>query len=307
VIFRNPIFLILLLALLIPLLKRKSCLTSSLPSFSILPSSRFSAIINTCLIFAKICALGLIILCLASPIIILPEREHTILVHDVACVFDLSGSMNETLKEERKIITARKTLNAIIEHLKDTRLSLVVFGDRATLISPPTRNNAIISSLIDIQSADMGGTNIEYGLLKALSLFEERDEKSHTRSILVISDGEADIPHLEYITQSFIKLGVNMYWINIDDSPLPYAKNSVRTLINMLPKEQSLLIEICNSSFIAKDLGEKINRKPKATITYHEKQRPQEISIWCLYGGIGAISLLLITRCMEFVTFLLIR
>lgn len=115
---------------------------------------------------------------------------------DIMVLLDVSRSMQATDIVPNRLARARVELLRLIDRVKGDRVGLIVYGGRSLLVTPPTRDKAVVRFYLDrLRDIDIpvDGSN----LLSAVQLadktyqFEPVDTpKRRARAILVVSDGE---------------------------------------------------------------------------------------------------------------------
>lgn len=111
--------------------------------------------------------LGALLVSLARPtaVIAVPRDEASVVL-----VLDVSGSMAATDLQPSRIEAARRAAQVFVEALPaDTRVGLVSFSNRAQVLTPLTRDHAVVRSAIGSLEAE-GGTAIGDGLALGLDV-----------------------------------------------------------------------------------------------------------------------------------------
>ena len=109
----------------------------------------------------------------------------------LALVIDRSGSM-----QGEKLDVTRRCAAFLVEHLAPTdRLAIVSFDDQITLDAPLTEVGPHRPQLqAAIRGIHAGGqTNLSGGWLKGVETLSPLDEGTHTRRILLLTDGQANV------------------------------------------------------------------------------------------------------------------
>jgi len=125
---------------------------------------------------------------------------------NLVVVLDISGSMAETITDgnttqttqEKKIETARKALIELIKVLNpDDRLAVVLFDDLAFVEVPVQKIAemdmvAVEKQIVNIK--ERGGTNLEAGLEKGVTLFADvPTEVGYNNRMVVITDAQPNV------------------------------------------------------------------------------------------------------------------
>ena len=110
---------------------------------------------------------------------------------DVIVVFDVSGSMDDYMDNQRRLARAKTAVNKMAETLlkgnnTDVRMALVTFSTDAQIVQGFTNNYTTYSGKVNGLSAD-GGTNWE----KALQIANNMDVRSDAATFIVfVTDGD---------------------------------------------------------------------------------------------------------------------
>ncbi len=176
---------------------------------------------------------------------------------DIFIALDVSGSMSaEDLKPDR-ITAARELTSEFIKKMTDHRLGMVIFAGRSMTLSPLTIDIGIIIdylSKVKVGEMPIDGTAIGDAISNCVYKF--KDEKSKSRVIILLTDGENNTGNVEPMLAAKIarERGIKIYTIGIgskDGAPIPvmqggrklYVRNPDGTLA--IPKiDEKLLQEI---------------------------------------------------------------
>lgn len=150
------------------------------------------------------------------------ENGH--LSQDVVLVIDHSGSMNaavEAKDSDGKNLENGMSVQDIVNHAaktvaktldKNSRLSIVIFDnniERITNLTYMTEMNQS-TTLAKINNIKPGGqTNIWGGILEAINILDERDDKSRNSAILILTDGSPNISPARGEVDTLKKLRIN--------------------------------------------------------------------------------------------------
>jgi len=176
---------------------------------------------------------------------------------DIFIALDVSGSMSaEDLKPDR-ITAARELTSEFIKKMTDHRLGMVIFAGRSMTLSPLTIDIGIIIdylSKVKVGEMPIDGTAIGDAISNCVYKF--KDEKSKSKVIILLTDGENNTGNVEPMLAAKIarERGIRIYTIGIgskDGAPIPvmqggrklYVRNPDGTLA--IPKiDEKLLQEI---------------------------------------------------------------
>jgi len=176
---------------------------------------------------------------------------------DIFIALDVSGSMSaEDLKPDR-ITAARELTSEFIKKLNDHRLGMVIFAGRSMTLSPLTIDiGIIIDYLAKVKVGEMPIDGTAIGDAISNCIYKFKDEKSKSKVIILLTDGENNTGNVEPMLAAKIarERGIKIYTIGIgskDGAPIPvmqggrklYVRNPDGTLA--IPKiDEKLLQEI---------------------------------------------------------------
>ena len=138
------------------------------------------------------------------------EGEENAHYFDIAFVVDVSGSMMGN-----NIRNAKTALNSFLDSLQDNdEAALISFNQKAFLLNDFTSSRVEVSKNITSLQAD-GGTNVNSGLVKALDIFEER-ENDRTKIVVLLCDG--DVNYNQRTIDRYKEAGIQIYAVNVESN-----------------------------------------------------------------------------------------
>jgi Ca-activated chloride channel family protein len=177
-------------------------------------------------------ALVLAVLALGRPQSVLRGETAEEKGIDIILVLDLSGSMAAVMDaptdevpgartpkhRPTRIDVAKEVLVEFVRRRKTDRIGVVVFAKQAFVLSPPTLDYALLTSLVDkieLGVIDGGGTAIGDSVGTAVARMRRSDARS--KAIVLITDGDSNAGTIspEYSSHLAQKEGVRVYTVQI--------------------------------------------------------------------------------------------
>jgi Ca-activated chloride channel homolog len=153
---------------------------------------------------------------------------------DMVVVLDMSYSMralmdaDEALAQQRRttekrltrVDTAKEVILDFIARRKSDRIGVVVFGRSAYILSPPTLDKSLLSSLVskmELGLVDGGGTAIGDAVGTAVARLRRSDARS--KAVILLTDGDSNAGSItpEYAAHLAQTQGVKVYTVQIGD------------------------------------------------------------------------------------------
>ena len=188
---------------------------------------------------------------------------------DIAFVVDTSGSMGGT-----RIANAKTAINSFIDALQEADSAAIVkFDSVATVVTSFTEDKTVLKSGVSNLYAS-GNTNANAGIVKATSLFNNRDE-SRQRAIVLICDG--DVYYYKNTIDTCKAMGIKIYAIN-----LMYA--SSHTAMQRMASDTGGQYYYGAS---AAELGAKLVEVQNVTIDYINPTDTDEDGLYDIYETAG--------------------
>jgi Ca-activated chloride channel homolog len=128
------------------------------------------------------------------------ERRQTAMGIDIALAMDISGSMDAMDFEPTRMDAAKRVLNEFIDARLNDRISVVLFGTDAKVLSPPTFDRRAVMQLVEMISPGLFAseerqTAIGMGLALALKTMEQSPIEN--RVVVLLTDGENNAGRIE--------------------------------------------------------------------------------------------------------------
>jgi Ca-activated chloride channel family protein len=236
IVFRNPVYLYLLL-LLLPLVvwyvykdrdSRASLQFSSLKGFNE-NAGWFRRYFRHLLFVFRILALALLIIVLARPQSTTRWRNVTTEGIDVVLALDISSSMLARDFQPNRLEASKDVAIEFISGRPNDRMGLVVFSGESFTQCPLTTDHAVLVNLFnDIESGMIeDGTAIGNGLATAVNRLKESSAIS--KVIILLTDGVNNKGEIAPVTAAEIArtFGIRVYTIGVGSEGMaPYPVNT---------------------------------------------------------------------------------
>lgn len=163
-------------------------------------------------------AAALVVLAAARPQLGSKLREQTSEGIEMMLVVDVSNSMLAEDFEPNRLERTKYAVGKLFDGLRQDRVGMIVFAGDAAVQLPITSDyrmarafaRKIAPSLVSVQ-----GTDIGRALSLALLSFSEKTEQSHSRVILLITDGEGHDNGAVEVVRRAAEQGVRIFTIGI--------------------------------------------------------------------------------------------
>ncbi len=147
---------------------------------------------------------------------------------DIVIALDVSNSMlAQDIKPDR-LERSKQAISKLIDKLKNDRIGIVVFAGHAYIQMPVTTDYAAAKMFLSTLNTDMvptQGTAIGEAISMAASEF---DDETHSRAIIVITDGENHEDDAVKASKEAADKGIHVYTIGMglpDGAPIPEYAN----------------------------------------------------------------------------------
>lgn len=150
---------------------------------------------------------------------------------DVMICLDISNSMLANDLSPDRLSRAKLAINQLITQMQGDRIGIVVFAGSSFTFLPLTSDYAtakMFTDVIDTKLVDNQGTNIQEALETARKSFGEEKNNNHSRTIVLISDGEDNQDSTEDLVKGISKDGIIVNCIGIgskEGSKIPINTN----------------------------------------------------------------------------------
>ena len=163
-------------------------------------------------------AAALVVLAAARPQLGSKLREQTSEGIEMMLVVDVSNSMLAEDFEPNRLERTKYAIGKLFDGLRQDRVGMIVFAGDAAVQLPITSDyrmarafaRKIAPSLVSVQ-----GTDIGRALSLALLSFSEKTERSHSRVIILITDGEGHDNGAVEVARRAAEQGVRIFTIGI--------------------------------------------------------------------------------------------
>ena len=163
-------------------------------------------------------AAALVVLAAARPQLGSKLREQTSEGIEMMLVVDVSNSMLAEDFEPNRLERTKYAIGKLFDGLRQDRVGMIVFAGDAAVQLPITSDyrmarafaRKIAPSLVSVQ-----GTDIGRALPLALLSFSEKTEQSHSRVIILITDGEGHDNGAVEVARRAAEQGVRIFTIGI--------------------------------------------------------------------------------------------
>lgn len=164
---------------------------------------------------------------------------RTEVARDIMLAIDLSGSMDyrdfpgrdgQPISRHRAV---QQVVKAFIAERESDRVGLIVFGDKAYIQLPFTRDLATASTLVDLMAVAMAGPQTALGDAIGLSIHAFESSSIEERILILLTDGNDTASRMAPINAAAIaeRNGVEIYTIGIGD---PQATGEDRVDFSLL-------------------------------------------------------------------------
>lgn len=180
-------------------------------------------------------ALVLAILALGRPQNVLRGEEATEQGIDMVVVLDLSGSMRALMDAEApttaraprtptqrltRLETAKEVILDFIARRKHDRIGVVVFGRAAYILSPPTLDKSLLSTLVSkMELGVIDGNGTAIGDAVGTAVARLRRSTSRSKVVVLLTDGDSNAGAIapDYAAELARGQGVKVYTVQIGD------------------------------------------------------------------------------------------
>lgn len=167
----------------------------------------------------------LLVFALAKPQWVGAPIERTDAARDVMLAIDLSGSMDyrdfvdtEGTKTSR-FAAVQRVVDEFVAARTQDRIGLIVFGNRAYLQLPFTRDVVAAGSLVELMQVGMAGPRTALGDAIGLAIRSFEESETDRRLLILLSDGSDTASTMTPVNAAEIarRQGVEIYAIGIGD------------------------------------------------------------------------------------------
>lgn len=170
----------------------------------------------------KVLAWSALVLAAARPVWLGDAQPVTTRGRDLMLALDLSGSMETPDFEVRgqavdRLTVVREVAKQFVAQRAGDRLGLVLFGSRAYLQAPITRDRATLARMLDEAELGLAGEETAIGDAIGLAVKHLRERPAEERVLVLLSDGESNAGVLDPLDAAEIaaSAGIRIYTIGI--------------------------------------------------------------------------------------------
>jgi Ca-activated chloride channel family protein len=186
---------------------------------------------------ARAAAIVLAVLALARPQDVLRGENAEELGIDIVVVLDLSGSMRAVMDRPQLIVvpgapvdrnpkkqhltrldTAKEVILDFVARRKTDRIGVVVFGRQAYVLSPPTLDYPLLTTLVQKMELDIiDGNGTAIGDAVGTGVARLRRSQARSKTIILLTDGDNNAGSIapEYAAHLAQTQGVKVYTVQI--------------------------------------------------------------------------------------------
>ena len=160
---------------------------------------------------------------------------------DIVIVLDLSGSMRALMDQPAqgqagrnarltRLETAKQVILDFVARRQNDRIGVVVFGKSAYILSPPTLDKSLLSTLVskmELGLIDGAGTAIGDAVGTAVARLRRSDARS--KAVILLTDGDSNAGSIapEYSAHLAQTQGVRVYTVQIGNGDEVDVQNGV--------------------------------------------------------------------------------
>jgi Ca-activated chloride channel family protein len=266
----DPLWLLLLLAL--PLLAwahhRRPALGAL--TYSRLPSRAGGAWRLHLPFYARLLALGILVVALARPQLGYSWEESLTEGIDIQVVLDISGSMGaEDFRPNNRLTVAKQVVKDFVAGRPADRIGLVVFSGAAMSRAPLTTDRAMLDEIVDSLELNSLPDGTAIGVALANAAARLKDSQSRSKVILLVTDGVNNAGEIDPRSAAAVckGLGIRVHTIGVGAGgrvPVPLrvpdpitGGRTVRRVMMEVPVDEELLAAIARRTggrfFLATD------------------------------------------------------
>ena len=167
--------------------------------------------INSVFPWTRALALCLGIVALARPQYGTVEFDVNSLGLDIALVIDVSGSMQQQDFLPNRLEAAKAAAAQFVSGRQSDRVSVVVFGDQAAVLCPPTLDMGAVTMFINsIRDGIIRNNATAIGDGLGLAVSKLKDSPAKERVVILLTDGENNAGKLDPVQTGQIAAALNV-------------------------------------------------------------------------------------------------
>jgi Ca-activated chloride channel family protein len=252
-------------------------------------------------------ALLLGILALARPQYGQTERRLSALGLDIALAIDVSNSMMAEDFQPNRLEVAKDVVQDFVAGRESDRISVVVFGATAAVLSPPTFDRNAVNAFVDrIHDGMIDNRKTAIGMGLGLSLSNLEDSEAKSRIVVLLTDGENNegIISPEQAAEMARALGVRVYTIGMGTNDVmhrgPWGMGAVASFdeesLRMIAEKTGGRYYAATNTGALRAIYEEIDRLEKTEIEIDEYENFDERFMLLWLPGLLLLAFELVAR-----------
>ena len=252
---------------------------------------------RTALKFILFCtAAVLLILAVARPQFGSKLREEKAQGVEMMLVVDVSNSMLAEDFEPNRLERTKYAINKLFDGLRQDRVGLIVFAGEPKVQLPITSDYRMAKAFakrIDPSLVSVQGTAIGKALSQALLSFSGETEETHSRVIILVTDGENHEDDALAVAKRAAEMGIRIYTIGIgtpEGAPIQIGGEFIKMLSEVAQITGGAYVRSTKQSIGLDEIVKSINEMEQTELSM---MRFEEFNEQYQYLLIAALVLLL--------------
>lgn len=261
--FKNPLFFLLLLALLPYIVWYVMKFKKSLPSLKVPDTSKYAKVPKTFRLYLMHLPflLRVVLISLVVCILARPQSKHSwsdtdVEGIDIMLAVDVSTSMLTQDFKPNRVEALKEIAQRFIDKRPNDNIGLTMFAGEAYTQCPLTTDHVVLMNLYNSADCNMAargviddGTAIGDGIMNAILRLKESQAKS--KVIILLTDGVNNSGNISPLTASEIakKYGIRIYTIGIGKNGMaPYPLPTGGTVMLPVEIDEQTMTKISNET-----------------------------------------------------------
>lgn len=200
-------------------------------------------------------SIATLIIALANFQIFTGSHEVKVKGSDIIVCLDISNSMLAQDLSPNRLERAKMALQKMVDNLQGDKIAIIVFAGDAYVLLPLTVDYNAAKIFIQSIKTDMisiQGTNVGSALQKALESFENSNNLTNNKAVILITDGEDHDGSALEVAKQFAEKNIPVHCIGIGSeqgAPIPVYENG-RMIGYKKDKEGNTVITKLNKNFL---------------------------------------------------------
>ncbi len=196
-----------------------------------------------------------LIIALANFQIFTGSHEVKVKGSDIIVCLDISNSMLAQDLSPNRLERAKMALQKMVDNLQGDKIAIIVFAGDSYVLLPLTVDYNAAKIFIQSIKTDMisiQGTNVGSALQKTLESFENSNNLTNNKAVILITDGEDHDGNAFEIAKQFAEKNIPIHCIGIGSeqgAPIPVYENG-RMIGYKKDKEGNTVITKLNKNFL---------------------------------------------------------